>query len=146
MKNHEKDTIASAQIAFPTYNNKTEHGLEAATYIVMLPKSQLFKFFEERNLPDSKTSFLGTFDSSYNIYEFGNISTLVTDLYKNKAKNGADWNKVVLVPIERNSGTSGTALTSKVSNLMSLTSVRLVGGPQNTHDPIKISVIYSKSN
>ena len=85
-------------------------------------------------------------NSSYNTYSFDNISTLVTDLWKNRDYADEDWNKVVLVPVERNGGNVSAATTSKVSNLMSLTSTRLIGGSENTHKPITISVIYSKSH
>ena len=146
MFGHEKDTLASAQISFERYNSVEENALEAPDYLVMLPKAQLYSFFEEKNVPDSKTSFLGSLNSTYNTYEFSNISTLITTLWNNRANAGEDWNKVVLVPVERNSGNIAAATTTKISNLMSLTSTRLVGGTGNTHKPITISVIYSKNN
>lgn len=145
MVGHEKDTIASAQITFPCYRKTDDNALKAPSYLVMLPKAQFYTFFENRELPDSKMTFLGWLNGTDDAYEFSNISTLVTSLYKDKAKNGADWNKVVLVPIERNSGVESATSTTKVSNLMSLTSTRLIGGSQNTHQPITISIIYSKS-
>ena len=57
-----------------------------------------------------------------------------------------NWNKVVLVPVTATTTTnsSGTTVYSKVLNDMSLTSTRLVGGPGNKRDKIRISVIYSK--
>lgn len=146
MFGHEKDTLASAQIVFERYNNVEDDALGAPTYLVMLPKAKLFSFFEENSLPDSKTTFLSALNSSYNTYSFDNISTLVTDLWKNRDYADEDWNKVVLVPVERNGGNASSATTSKVSNLMSLTSTRLIGGSENAHKPITISVIYSKSH
>ena len=147
MEGHENDTLASAQISFERYNSVEEdNALEPPFYLVMLPKAQLFSFFEEKNLPDDKTTFLGTLNETYNYYSFGNISTLITSLWENRENAGEDWNKVVLVPVERNSGNDSSGTTTKISNLMSLSSTRLVGGSANTHKPITISVIYSKSN
>ena len=77
--------------------------------------------------------------------EFGNISTLITHLYQTRTEGDEDWNKVVLVPVERESSSSSSATTS-VSNLMLLTSTRLVGGSANTHAPVTISVIYNKGD
>ncbi len=147
MEGHENDTLASAQISFERYNSVEEdNALEPPFYLVMLPKAQLFSFFEEKNLPDDKTTFLGTLNETYNYYSFSNISTLITSLWENRENAGEDWNKVVLVPVERNGGNNAAATTTKISNLMSLSSTRLVGGSANTHKPITISVIYSKSN
>lgn len=145
MRGHEKDTLASAQIIFERYNSVEDNALNAPTYLVMIPKAKLYSFFEEKGLPDSKTSFLSALNSSYNTYTFDNISTLVTSLWNNRNFGDEDWNKVVLVPVERNGGNASATSTTKVSNLMSLTSTRLIGGSENTHKPITISVIYSKS-
>ena len=60
-----------------------------------------------------------------------------------------DWNKVVLVPVTpgySSTSSGGTASIIKLTHDMSLTSTRLVGGRNNPHEPIKISVIYSKFN
>ena len=47
-----------------------------------------------------------------------------------------NWTKVVLVPV--------ISSASGIEHDMSLTSTRLVGGPDNPNDPVQISVVYAK--
>ena len=145
MRGHEADTLTSAKIQFQCYQDNTPNALGNASYIVMVPKSQLYSFFENNEIPDNYKTFLSTLNTRYKYYEFGNISTLITHLYQTRTEGDEDWNKVVLVPVERESSSSSSATTS-VSNLMLLTSTRLVGGSANTHAPVSISVIYNKGD
>lgn len=150
VKGHESDTISSAKVIFTRYNSKDgESYITAPQNVLLLPKDSLFSFFENKDLPDNKTSYLCSLNESYNTYTFNNISNLVTAMVN--AKNGgtasADWNKVVLVPVTIATSTSSSSSSSTVigvSNNMSLTSTRLVGGSENQHSPITISVIYNK--
>ena len=110
----------------------------------MVPKDSMYTFFEQRNLPDNVTSYIATFNSSYNTYTYNNISSLVNRLWANRGKSD-DWNKVVLIPVTASiSTTSNSSTYTKVSNDMELKSTRLVGGSANTHTPVTISVIYNK--
>ena len=143
MRGHESDTLISAKIEFNRYNTTTEYALNSPTTLLMIPKADLYTFFEQKKVHDNKTSFIASLSTLYNTYSFNNISTLITHLYNNKGINSDDWNKVVLVPVEC-SVSSTTSETTKVSSLMSLTSTRLFGGSANTHQPITISVIYNK--
>jgi len=147
---HESDTISSAKIVFTRYNSKdSESYITAPQNVLLLPKDSLFSFFENKNLSDNKTSYLCSLNESYNTYTYNNISNLVTAM-ANAKKNGtasADWNKAVLVPVTLATSTSSSSTTSTVigvSNNMSLTSTRLVGGSANQHSPITISIIYNK--
>jgi len=153
MRGHEHDSITSAKIVFQTYQTDTDICFDNASYLVMVPKAKMFSFFENNELPDNRTSYLAQLSKKTDSYEFGNISMLVTQLYRNRASNDADWNKVVLIPVECTLGSSSTTTTTttattatKVSNLMSLTNTRLVGGSENTHAPVTISVIYTTSD
>ncbi|MGN0282294.1 MAG: DUF4270 domain-containing protein [Prevotella sp.] len=142
--NHESDTISSAKIIFTRFNASNDQGdaYQAPTNILMLPRDSMYTFFENRNLPDNITSFIASYSSSYNTYTFSNISSLVNALYANKDKS-ENWNKVVLIPVYVTTNSSTGAYTN-VSNDMSLKSCRLVGGSQNTHSPVTISIIYNK--
>ena len=60
----------------------------------------------------------------------------------NRNRKSENWNKVVLVPVTIS--TNSSSVITKVSCDMSLASTRLVGGSQNPHAPVRISVIYSK--
>ena len=62
-------------------------------------------------------------------------------------RNNPDWNKVVLIPVNAQYTTYGSSsILTGVSHDMSLSSVRLIGGEENTNGDIKITVIYSKFN
>ena len=158
-QNHENDTITSAKIIFHKMNDKTELAeklLKDPTTLLMVERDSLETFFEKRKKPDNISSYLATLSSSYNSYTFNNISALINFLYTKKNNGGANftaehpnWNKVVLVPVQTTTTSSSsyysTSTTiSAVNNEMSITSSRLVGGPDNQHDPITISVIYNK--
>ena len=52
-----------------------------------------------------------------------------------------NWNKVLLVPITYSSGSSTSA-----EHDMSLSSTKLVKGTKNTDSPVKIQIIYARSN
>ena len=160
--NHENDTLSSAKVVFHKMNDKTELSeklLKDPTTLLMVPKDSLTGFFEKHQTPDNVTSYVATLNSSYNSYTFNNISTLINVLYERKMVGGANyttehpnWNKVVLIPVQTSSttastynGTTTSSTISAVNNEMSITSSRLVGGPDNPRDPIRISVIYNKN-
>lgn len=146
--NHEMDNISSAKIIFNRMNpSSTSSLLDEPTSIMMIPKDSLYSFFENKNLPDNKTSYIGTYNSNYQTYTFNNISTLIMNMREAEVNGtaSADWNKVVLVPVSISYNQSSSASTvTNVSNEMQLKSTRLVGGEENEHSPITISVIYNK--
>ncbi len=144
MRGHERDTLISAKISFNRYNTTTDNALSSPSTILMVPKAELYTFFEQKKVHDNMTSFIASLNTIYNTYTFNNLSTLITNLYKKKG-SGDDWNKVVLVPVDCTVNSS-TGETTKVSSLMSLTSARLIGGSGNTHQPITISVIYNRGD
>ena len=104
-------------------------------------------------MPDSKTSYYTTFSSNYNTYTFTNISSLITSLWNNKqeglksdaqwVEKHPNWNKVLLVPITYTTSSSSSTIVN-VEHDMSLSSTRLVGGPDNANGPIEMSVVYAK--
>lgn len=146
--NHENDTISGARIVFSCLNSTEDDAFGEPTQVLMLPKDSLYSFFENKNIPDNTTAFLGTYNSNYNTYTFNNVSNLITRMYdaKRAGNASADWNKAVLVPvsISSSSSSSSSSTITNVSNDMSLRSARLVGGSANPHEPIKISVIYNR--
>jgi hypothetical protein len=63
-------------------------------------------------------------------------------------KGSKNWNKVVLIPVKTSSVRTSSytsATVTGINNEMAITSTRLVGGSQNPHMPVKISIIYNKS-
>lgn len=146
MDGHEVDTLSSAKVVFTRLNNEDEdHSFEPPSYLLMLPKDSMYSFFEAKNLADNTTSFLASYSTSYNTYTFNNISTLVTFLYNNYINGIAseDWNKVVLIPVAVTTNASTYAVTN-ICNEMYLRSARLIGGSENSRDPVTISIIYNK--
>lgn len=148
---HPNDTISAARIVFQRINNEeTDSPFGEPTQVLMIPKDSVQHFFENKDLPDSKTSYIATYSSAFNTYTFNNISGLISEMYNAKMSGSAsaDWNKVLLIPVtvtsSSNSSTGSSTITN-VSNEMALKSTRLVGGPQNHRRPINIYVFYNKS-
>lgn len=168
---HYTDTINSARIDFVRRNNlvDSKYSLSLPSTLLMVRKSEMFRFFEEGKVPDDITSFLASYSSTTNAYSFTNIARLVSycrtlrdkeagvqpgDSEAVRAEKYAvweaanpDWNKVVLIPVQAvyttttsSFGTSTRELL-RVNNDMSLSSTRLVGGSEGG---IKLTVIYSK--
>ncbi len=144
-RGHENDTITSARITFSRMNDKSNLSdmvLEEPTNLLMVEADSLYTFFENNRVPDNKTSYLATYNSTYKTYTFNNLSTLINHLWARRNQS-PNWNKVVLIPVQVES-TSSTV--SAVSNEMNVNSIRLVGGSQNKHTPVRISVIYNKND
>ena len=147
---HEYDSLLAAKISFQRINNESNDRrmLSTPSTILMVQADSLKSFFEKTRAINGKTSFLASFNASgsQNIYTFTNISNLITILWRNFVNGTAqnpnwvaehpNWNKVVLVPV--------ISSASGIEHDMSLTSTRLVGGPDNPNDPVQISVVYAK--
>lgn len=149
---HESDSLLAAKVSFQRLNNDTvdARALGIPQTLLMVTKDSLYTFFEKKNLPNNKTSYYTSYNSTYNIYTYTNISNLITQLRKRKVQGLAsdpnwvashpDWNKVVLVPISYTTNPSTKAIT-RVTNDLSLNSTRLLGGKSY---PIEISIVYAK--
>lgn len=147
---HTTDSLLAARITFQRINNEStdKRTLGSTSTILMVQKDSLNSFFEKAKTADGKTTFLASLNSSgtQNTYSFTNISNLVTAMWNNYLKGTRsnpdwvaehpDWNKVLLVPV--------TSSASGIEHDMSLSCTRLVGGKDNTNDPVKISVVYAK--
>ena len=163
---HENDTLNTAKIVLSRINNESHTGyeLDIPSYLLMVQKDSLYSFFEKNSLHNNRTSFLASRDSYtdnyntvhyYNTYTFRNISNLVRAMAEAKENGGSNyttlhpnWNKVVLVPVNVSTTqlSQGSVTYNKITNDMSLTSTKLVGGGSDQHGSIKISVVYSKFN
>ena len=142
---HQRDTLNAVSITFTRYNEKNETGYNMGIpqHLLMVRKSDMYKFFEKNKLHDNKTSYLAEFVSSgsnANTYSFNNIASLVTYCI-NEKNNGTieeDWNKVVLIPVKVETDASSN-ITGIKSNL-NLESASLKGGEK---DKIKMQVLYT---
>lgn len=148
---HENDTITSAKVVFSRMRDRSELSetlLEQPTNLLLVERDSLYTFFENNQLPDNVKSFLATYSSSQNTYSFNNIASLINRMWKRRNSGNENWNKAILIPVQvtTTAATStSTSSTSNVSNDMNVTSTRLVGGDNNRHAPIRMSVIYNKS-
>ena len=151
---HENDSLIAAEIIFQRLNNQSFDSrlLDIPATLLMIQKDSLYSYFEKNRVPDSKTSYYASFNSKANVYTFTNISNLITELWRIRREGvkqnpywvaeHPDWNKMVLVPITYSMSSASSTLTN-VQHDMSLTSTRLVGGPDNANSPVTVSVIYA---
>ena len=154
-KNHENDSLLAAKIVFQRLNDLTfdTRMLPTPSTILMIQEDSLKNYFETNQVPDNITSFYTTLTSKTNTYTFSNISNLISFLWKKKEENlrensnwvneHPNWNKVLLIPITY-TVTSSSSMPTRVEHDMSLSSTKLVGGPDNPNAPIAISVVYGK--
>ena len=142
LANRPNDSVMAAKLVIPRINNSTSsaHNLSVPQTLLMIPKDSLSTFFVNERLINNRTSFYAKFTKSSNCYTFSNIANLISAMNRNRESE--NWNKVVLVPVTIS--TNASSVITKVSCDMSLASTRLVGGSRNPHEPVKISVIYSK--
>lgn len=148
MAGHSTDSINTAKIVLYRKNNDTSSNYQfrIPKNVIMLPADSLQSFFKNNRLPDNKISFLATYNSTKNAYEFNNISGIVNLFSRNRTM--PEWGKVVVVPVELQTVTQGvgsgrqTKIT-KVSHDMGLSSTKLIGNTAGGKN-IQISVIYSK--
>ena len=151
---HENDSISQTQFTLYRYNTEADQAeaFDIPQTLLMVRKQDMYAFFEERRVPDNRTSFVTSFNNSYNTYTFSNISNLIAYCRREKnseaakagltpeawAQSHEDWNKVVLIPVETNEDNSDNIVS--VTHDMGIGSTRLVGG---TNDRISLQVIYS---
>ena len=145
------DTLNSVKLTITRYNESTNDSEEAAfkmgvpRTILMVRKKDMYTFFEKNQVADNKTSYLASFNSSYNTYTFNNMSQLITNCINEKNDaNGQvdeDWNKVVLIPVVTTTDNTGNVVT--IRHNLNLTSARLMGG-FNPGNELQVRITYSK--
>ncbi len=152
IKGHENDTISTAKVVIQRINNtnSSDYQLAVPKTVLMIPKDSLYSFFEKREIYNNINSYVASWgyssSSNDNNYTFNNIAGMITTM-KNCDRRSANWNKVVLIPVEVTTTTSSSTssvVTTKVTHNMALTSTKLVRGTATGNSPIQISVIYSK--
>ena len=152
---HGNDSLLAAKLTFQRLNAQKSDSrmFDIPKSILMVQQDSLTSFFEKSKVPDNNTSFLSNYASSTNTYTFVNISDLVTALWNLREKglesdpqweaHHPNWDKVVLVPVSYTTASSTGSVVS-VEHDMSLTSTRLVGGPDSPDSPIEVSIVYAK--
>lgn len=138
-----RDTINSAKLTLTRYNDVVENPFKLnipKTVLMVRLDDYLNGFFENYQINDGKESYLASFNSSTNTYQFNNIARLVTRMAKEKKDGTAtkNWNKVLIIPVESTKDSNGNIV--KLNHDFSMNSARLVGGNANK---VKLEVIYS---
>ena len=142
---HSQDSISSARLVLQRINSETtsDYALNPPSTVLIVPKDSLYSFFENKEIANSRYTFLANYSSTDNTYTFNNISGLVRFMKTRKGLS-ADWNKAIVVPVSTITTTvNQSAYITSVVHDMSLTSTRLVGGSGTTR-PVRLTVIYSK--
>lgn len=167
---HYNDSILQAKFSIRKYNS-TDTGLKPLSppsYLLLVRKSKMESFFEEKKLPDSQESYLSnSYSSSSPIYRFSNIAQLITNLKAERDKGAVvtstdseaerkrkyevweqknpDWNKVYVVPVSATYTTTTNAYGTSTKALQTIThelgmkSAKLEGG---SVAPLQIEVTY----
>lgn len=161
LKGHENDTLNTARMTILRENNTItgDYVLPTPNTLLIIATDSIDSFFKENKIADSRNTFISTLNTNNNSYSFGNISTLIRtmDAKRNayiKTHPGTteaeyetlfpNWNKATLIPVNTSyANISSSQVLSRVTNDMSLSCTRLIGGKANP-DAIKIDVIYSK--
>jgi len=156
---HAVDSISKAQLILTRYNSSVsnDYSLDIPQNVVLLRKDDMNSFFKDKKLPNNQTSFATAFSPTYNTYTFENLGRLITYCHYEKL-NGMkesgmseaaweaahpNWDKVVIIPIKvvETTDSYGTKTFASISHDMSMSSAKLVGGPNN---PIKMQILYSR--
>ena len=97
IRGHENDTINSAKIVLTRIINSQDNKYtpNPPTTLMMVPKAEMYTFFEQNKIVDYKTSFLASYSSSNNTYTFNNIGSLVKHIYEVSDRSYKDY----LIPI-----------------------------------------------
>ena len=143
------DTINSASLTLTRYNDKVSNNgfkLSIPQYVLMVRLDDYLNgFFENYKLSDGLTSYITKYASQGNTYTFSNISHLLNTMMQEKQAGTAtaNYNKVLLIPVEPTYDTSSSSQTLvKLCHDFSMSSARIVGGDT----PLQLKVIYSKFN
>lgn len=142
--NHEKETLNAVKLELQGLNQVVNNSkaLPAPKQLLIIPKDSLSSFFSKRKTIDNKSSFIATYNKTYNHYTFNNISGLIKSMKEHADKANPNYNKAVLVPVT--ASVDKDEQTTIVVHNMGLTNIRLVGGSQNKRKPLTISAIYTK--
>ncbi len=140
------DTINSARLTFTRYNDvvDSKFKLSVPKYILMVRLDDYLNgFFENYSLADNITSYITSFSSSSNTYQFPNIAKLINAMKTELAKGSPseNYNKVLLIPVEATFDSENKLV--KLSHDFSMTSAKLVGGKNN---PVHLDVLYTSFN
>lgn len=114
----------------PMQQEEWEYAFERPSDLLLLPEDSVKSFFENGKVTDSRTSFLGSYSSSDNVYDFGNICRL---LETHVQENPDEDLRILVFPVENvtqsNSNsigiTTSDAVTTGINNYMLPSGVKI---------------------
>lgn len=146
------DTLNSVSMSFTKYKNVSENSannpykMGTPQNLLLIRKSEVKNFFEQKKTYDSKTSFLSTYSSTTNSYSFSQLNRLISQIFSDMrtkeepAEGWDEYNTLVLIPVKTETDSQGN--TIGLSHDLEVNSAKLVGGEDG--EKIKMEVIYTK--
>lgn len=146
------DTLNSVSMSFTKYKNISEtsqnspYQMGTPQNLLLIRKNEVKEFFEQKQNYNSRTTFLGTYNSSTNSYSFSQVNRLISQIFSDMrtkeepAEGWDEYNTMVLIPVKTEKDSQGN--TIGLSHDLEVNSARLVGGEQG--EKIKMEVIYTR--
>ena len=159
---HKNDTLNSISVSFQKLKDQSNNPYKMGTpsNLLMVRKGEMKDFFENNKVYDNKTTFIATYSSTTNSYDFSKLNRLISYIFSeirpeiekgeaewNKWKSEhQDYNKLLLVPVTTESDSQGNIIG--VENDLNVNSAMLMGGKDlnNSSDEsqrIRMSIIYT---
>lgn len=159
---HKNDTLNSISVSFQKLKDQSNNPFKMGTpsNLLMARKGEMKDFFENNKVYDNKTTFIATYSSTTNSYDFSKLNRLISYIFSeirpeiekgeaewNKWKSEhQDYNKLLLVPVTTESDSQGNIIG--VENDLNVNSAMLMGGKDlnNSSDEsqrIRMSIIYT---
>ena len=146
------DTLNSVSISFTKMKEVSENAgnnpykMGMPQYLLLLRKSEVNDFFEQNKTYDSRTSFLASYNSTTNSYEFSQLNRLISQIFsdmRSQQKPAGEWDKensLVLIPVKTETDSQENIIG--LSHDLEVNSARLVGGENG--EKLKVEVIYTR--
>lgn len=159
---HKNDTLNSISVSFQKLKDQSNNPFKMGppSNLLMVRKGEMKDFFENNKVYDNKTTFIATYSSTTNSYDFSKLNRLISYIFSeirpeiekgeaewNKWKSEhQDYNKLLLVPVTTESDSQGNIIG--VENDLNVNSAMLMGGKDlnNSSDEsqrIRMSIIYT---
>lgn len=169
---HASDSVSRAEVTLTRYNKaQNTYELGTPSELLMVRKTNMYKFFAENHVADNRTSYTTTFNTTYNTYTFTNICRLISYAKHEKIQavqqrladkgitnytsaqfkaeeqlwmnENPDWDKVVLIPVKTSKATNSSTSTSSQTSVVHDMGMNSIR-LVGGNTPIKMQVIYSK--
>ena len=96
---HKNDTLNSISVSFQKLKDQSNNPFKMGTpsNLLMVRKGEMKDFFENNKVYDNKTTFIATYSSTTNSYDFSKLNRLISYIFSEIRpeieKGEAEWNK-----------------------------------------------------